>query len=376
MNPTIFLVEDDPASARLLQMMLKNDAEIEVFEQAEDCLMHLAESKPSIFLLDVGLPGIDGYALCEQLKQRPDTADIPVIFISGHVEMEARIRAYEIGAHDFIVKPFDVTEVRSKLGRLLESLRERAGLNTRLEESDLLTTLILSNLDEYAVVLKYLRDLNSCTSPQEMAQMTHTMLRGFGLSGAVQLRLPESTLNTSADGEATPIVTSILNHVRLMNRIFEFKKRGVYNFERITMIVDNMPVDDPERCGRLRDHLAIAIETADARLAGLLATSANSRADLNLNETLQLLARATEEFSLRQRTAQEAGREVMRELTEEMHGTFAHLGMNQLQEDSILDLIEQKTQKLILIYDATAATQATLQKLQVQMNTMRSTLKG
>ena len=376
MNPTIFLIEDDPASARLLQMMLKNNAEIEVFEQAEDCLMRLEEGKPSVVLLDVGLPGIDGYALCEQLKQRPDTADIPVIFISGHVEMEARIRAYELGAHDFIVKPFDVTEVRSKISRLLDSLRERAGFNTRLEESDLLTTLILSNLDEYAVVLKYLRDLNSCTSPQEMAQMTHAMLRGFGLSGAVQLRLPDSTLNTSADGEATPIVASILNHVRLMNRIFEFKKRGVYNFERITMIVDNMPVDDPERCGRLRDHLAIAIETADARLAGLLAASANSRADHNVNEILQLLGTATEEFSLRQRTAQEAGREVMRELTEEMHGTFAHLGMNQLQEDSILDLIEQKTQKLILIYDATAATQATLQKLQAQMNSMRQTLKG
>lgn len=376
MNSTIFLVEDDPASARLLQMMLKNEAEIEVFGQAEDCLMRLEECKPAVFLLDVGLPGIDGYTLCEQLKQRPDTADIPVIFTSGHVEMEARIRAYDIGAHDFIVKPFDVTEVRSKIGHLLQNQRERAGLNTRLEESDMLTTLILSNLDEYAVLLKYLRDLNSCASPQEMAQMTHGMLRGFGLTGAVQLRLPDATLNTSADGEAPPIVASILNHVRLMNRIFEFKKRGVYNFERITVIVENIPIDDPERCGRLRDHLAIAVETADARLAGLITASANNRADLGIGETLQVLSTATEEFTLRQRTAQEAGHQVMRELIEEMHATFAHLGMNQLQEDSIIELIEQKTQKLVLIYDATAATQATLQKLQARMNGLRQALKS
>ena len=66
----------------------------------------------------------------------------------------------------------------------------------------------------------------------------------------------------------------------------------------------------------------------------------------------------------------------MRELIEEMHATFAHLGMNQLQEDSIIELIEQKTQKLVLIYDATAATQATLHKLQARMNGLRQALKS
>lgn len=372
---SIFAVEDDPASLRLLQAVFQETYALETFASAEACLARLDTGTPDLFLLDVGLPGVDGYELCRQLKDRPASAHLPVIFISGHVELESRLRGYEVGAHDFIVKPFDLREVRQKVEVLFKELASKANLENRLTESDTLTALILSNLDEYAVVLKYLRELNSCADPRELADMTHTMLRGFGLSGAVQLRLPGEELTIDAQGANTPIMVSIMNHVRTLERIFEFHRHGVYNFDRITLMVDNMPVADAERCGRLRDHLAIAIETADARLKGLLATATNTRANEHVGQAIAVLRATVAAFTERYAHAQHAGGAVMRELMEEMRAAFIHLGMTQLQEESILDIIQQKMDLLVGLYDAGAETNTTLVHLEHRLTEMQTLLK-
>lgn len=375
MDDLIFIVEDDPASARLLEMALEDEARVEIFSKAEDCLERIEAVLPVAFFLDVNLPGIDGFELCRRLREHDRAAEIPVIFVSGHVGIDARVQGYEVGAHDFIFKPLDVTELRTKTSLLLKTRRERASLENQLEETDMLTSLVLSNMDEYAVLLKYLRALNSCLDEHEIAQLTHDMLRGFGLSGGVQLRLPGETLTTTAHGPASPIIVSIIGHVRHMGRIFEFRKHGVYNFERITLIIDNMPISDPERCGRLRDHLAIAIETADARLAGLLATRTNALADSNLQQTLSILQASISELSTHHDQAQEVGNTIMSELLDELRIVFSHLGMNLLQEESILDLVEQSARRLIRAIDANASTQAAFSALQAQMNAMRQTLR-
>lgn len=373
--PNLFLVEDDSASAALVRTLLEGTCAIDSFATAEDCLARLAAIQPRLFLLDVGLPGIDGYELCRQIKARPETAHVPVMFISGHVEIESRLRGYEVGAHDFITKPFDVREVQQKVALLLRQQQDRNGLEGRLVESDTLASLILSNLDEYAVLLNYLRDLNSCADPRELAQLTLGMLRGFRLRGVVQLRLPEGGLTVDTQGESTPIAESVISHVKTMGRIFEFRRHGVYNFDRITLMVDNMPIADPELCSRLRDHLAIAVETAEARLAGQLAVQTNDRASELVGTAAGILQKSVASFAHRAAHAHEAGSAVLRELSAEMRIAISHLGMTMLQEESILELIERKTSMLITLYDAGAETHAVLAQLQGQLAEMQTLLK-
>lgn len=375
-RPMIIAVDDDAASLRLLQSMFADEFVLEVFTSAETCLARVEAQRPSVFLLDVGLPGIDGYALCERLKARPDCAHIPVIFISGQVTIDARLRGYEVGAHDFVVKPFDVMEVRQKVMLLLQSLDEKHNLESRLTETDTLVGLILSNLDEYAVLLKYLRDLNSCMAPEELAALTHAMLRGYGLNGAVQLRLPEGDATTDAQGETTPVMVSVMNHVRTLERIFEFRKHGVYNFERITVMVDNMPLEDPERCGRLRDHLAIAVETADARLHGLLAARINASAQGMIAEVVALLQGTLGAMAERHAFAQKAGALLIQELADETRAEFVSLGMNQIQEDSILELIQVKAATLVSLYDTGNQSSASFDHLAHRLAAMQSLLRS
>ncbi len=79
----VFVVDDDQTTLYVLAGMLQGACELETFSSAEACLARLAEVKPDLFLLDISMPVMDGYALCRRLKDDWETQDIPVLFVSA-----------------------------------------------------------------------------------------------------------------------------------------------------------------------------------------------------------------------------------------------------------------------------------------------------
>ena len=102
-----------------------------------------------------------------------------------------------------------------------------------------------------------------------MAQAVLGMLRSFRLQGAVQVRMPNQTFTLGDAGRDHPMETATIAHVAKLERIFQFKRCSAYNFDHLTLLVNNMPIGDSDLCGRLRDHLAIGAEMADARLLAM-----------------------------------------------------------------------------------------------------------
>ncbi len=87
----VYVVDDDPVVLDIMHAILEPDCEVETFPSAEDCLMLLETEKPDFFLLDVNLPGMDGYTLCRQIKDNPALRSIPVTFVSSNDTIEERI---------------------------------------------------------------------------------------------------------------------------------------------------------------------------------------------------------------------------------------------------------------------------------------------
>src|SRR5574343_1935941 len=111
----IFVVDDDPLILDMLAAILADVGHLETFSSGEACLLRLAEVKPDLFLLDVSMPVMDGYDLCRRLKDDWETQDIPVIFVSAYDDSETRLRCYEAGGEEFILKPFEPVEIQCKL---------------------------------------------------------------------------------------------------------------------------------------------------------------------------------------------------------------------------------------------------------------------
>jgi DNA-binding response OmpR family regulator len=359
----VFVVDDDKTMRLMLGSMLGKAYAVECFDSAESCLNRLTEVRPSLFLLDVGLPGMNGYDLCRDIKGLPDFAAIPVVFISGHNELDAVMTGYDAGGEDYIAKPIDIAVLQRKIENLRRIEQDRNALSGQAKDSDELATLVLANLDEYAVLIKFLRSLNECGSTQDVVEAILHSLDAFRLEGAVQIRTRNVESTFSRAGENWPLEVAVMNHIRSLDRIFEFRTRCAYNFEHISILVTNMPVADAELCGRIRDHLAIAAEAADAKLIALQSFADNITIRDEIHNVLQAVGKTVTSYSKSYDEARVRGSMYTNRILDDLLAAFAHLGMSPQQEEEILGMVKDRSNRLIDIYDIAGESQATLGSL-------------
>jgi DNA-binding NtrC family response regulator len=122
----ILVVDDTPENLRFLRRILKEqDYEVRAFSEGAFALESAYSATPDLILLDVKMPGMDGYAVCERLKADERTRDIPVIFVSALDDIDDKVKGFEAGGVDYITKPFQAEEVlaRVRIHLLLQRLR-------------------------------------------------------------------------------------------------------------------------------------------------------------------------------------------------------------------------------------------------------------
>lgn len=133
----ILLVDDTPANLKVLTELLKEyNYKVRAVPSGKLALKSVAHSQPDLILLDINMPEMNGYEVCQQLKDNPETASIPVIFISALDDVQDKIQAFRQGGVDYITKPFQIEEVhaRIKTHLTIDALqRELQEKNLRLE---------------------------------------------------------------------------------------------------------------------------------------------------------------------------------------------------------------------------------------------------
>ena len=120
----ILVADDDPVIVRLLQVNFKLEGyDVETAAHGEEALQKARELQPALILLDVMMPGLDGWEVARRLKDDDATKDIPVFFLSARAQEEDRRKGLELGVTDYVTKPFDPGEL---VGLVARCLAERA----------------------------------------------------------------------------------------------------------------------------------------------------------------------------------------------------------------------------------------------------------
>jgi diguanylate cyclase (GGDEF)-like protein len=137
---TVFIVDDDITNIDILSQLLESEFELAFATSGSQALDLITRTLPDLVLLDVMMPDMDGYAVCRQLKAEPLTTNIPVIFITGLLDAESESHGLQIGAADYVTKPFRPDVVRARVRNNVELKRARDAL-VLLAASDGLTGL-------------------------------------------------------------------------------------------------------------------------------------------------------------------------------------------------------------------------------------------
>jgi CheY-like chemotaxis protein len=139
MKPQRILIADDDAKllALLTSSLKKSGYETTEALDGEAALEQVKQEKPDLILADITMPKIDGFELCKLIRENPDTADIPFIFLTAKGELNDRVKGLNLGADDYISKPFHISEVTARI----KSILQRSAMVTDVPEPEVETDL-------------------------------------------------------------------------------------------------------------------------------------------------------------------------------------------------------------------------------------------
>ena len=120
MKPSIYVVEDDPDISRLVRHHLEGSGfAVKVFPSGHTVIVESERQRPALFILDIMVPGKDGLELCRQIRQTATLAASPVIFLTAKSSEADRVLGLELGADDYIAKPFSPRELVARVKAVL-----------------------------------------------------------------------------------------------------------------------------------------------------------------------------------------------------------------------------------------------------------------
>lgn len=179
-SAAIFLVDDEPANLKVLSEALSGQGyTLAVATSGQRVLDQVARRQPDLILLDVLMPGMDGFEVCRRLKAHPVTADVPIMFMTFLDDPEDRVRAFEFGAVDYLLKPFHRDELRARIKMHLSlrvAMKALAEKNAELQRAQADAAMAMRELEAMASTLeKVNEDLD-----QQVLRRTHELLEAKG----------------------------------------------------------------------------------------------------------------------------------------------------------------------------------------------------
>ena len=148
-EPTVLLVDDNAQNLKVLYETLKDRGyHLLIANDGEKALTLAYRHKPEVILLDIMMPDLDGYQVCERLKSDPVTADSAVVFLSALDDMDAKLKGFSLGGADYIAKPFQAQEVIARVSTHARVIRLERALQERNRELESDQTRILNAISE------------------------------------------------------------------------------------------------------------------------------------------------------------------------------------------------------------------------------------
>jgi len=185
----ILAVDATPDSLRLLTDIMKEEGyEVRSAISGELALRAAASNPPELVLLDIRMPGMDGYEVCRRLKADPATRDVPVIFVSAVSETDEKVQGFKMGAVDFVTKPYQRDELMARvrthleLNRLRNHLEELVGERTDelVDSEKKLRTSLLDSITALAAIVE-MRDPYTAGHQRRVAQLAIAIARDLKL---------------------------------------------------------------------------------------------------------------------------------------------------------------------------------------------------
>lgn len=366
-RPRLLVIDDDPLQRELIVGVLEESYDLAQAIDGESGIEQAMRCPPELILLDVTMPGLSGLQVCRMLRENDATRTVPVIFLSALTQLEDRLAAYDAGGDDFLGKPFVPAELANKVEATLRRVVERRCLLEEKQSAFATAMTALTTTSEIGAILDFLRQSFGCTGYDSLATAIVEAAAAWGLNVAVQLRGATGDVSCNHDGASSPLEAGVLGTLSGCGRIVTLGHRLAVNFVHVTLMAIDMPVDDAERNGRMRDNLAWLAEAADARVKAL-------DNELALQRLVEKTGSALTDIENRRQLQKATAIMHMQDMVMGMGRHYLLLGLSDEQEAGITEILNAGVDKVIGVFDEGLSTDSHLREITAELTSATGNL--
>ncbi|RMF18534.1 MAG: hypothetical protein D6758_03945 [Gammaproteobacteria bacterium] len=222
-----------------------------------------------LILIGPGLPPAEQLKLLERVKSADPDNLLPVLLVGPDDDVSHKVAAFEKGAEDYLSIQLPNDEFIARLRRASMHRIANAQLKRQLRMANEVAMTAMSDTSDLGINMQFLLDANRCNNFDELGQRLLQAINQYGLRCSVQIRGRFEEKNMERNGMPKDLETQLMHHLQNEGRLVEFGNRLVVNYEQVSLLVKNMPVEDERRCGTLKDNLFYLVQGADARVKAL-----------------------------------------------------------------------------------------------------------
>lgn len=266
-TPNILVVDDEDVMRAYLGEIFAEHYQVTCVETGEQCMASLAEQGYDLVLLDVNLPGVNGYDVCTHIRSTPAIAKTPIVFVSAKDSVEERLKGYEVGADDYITKPLSEDALLEVVDSVLASSLEIKKIEAQSREAMHTAFQAMANSAELGLTVRFLQSSYQCNSISELATQLLETTEQYGVACCLLFKSAKQQFLFNCESDS--IEAKVLGKVTNKHRILDFGARTIITDDHVTLLIKNMPLHNPEDHGRIKDNLAVLIDGTEARCKAL-----------------------------------------------------------------------------------------------------------
>lgn len=340
----VLVVDDDRLFRALIEKALAERFDVASAGSGEEALAHFGETQADLIVLDVEMPGMNGFAVCRKIRE---TSRVPIIFVTAHDTLEYQLEAFDAGGNDIVTKPLSLPVLQRKVELAIQTHAEYQQLSDEKQQLQSMAMNFLSTVGQNGVLMNFVRSSIQCRIHQALADNLVGAMRELGLQSFGVIRHSAGQEAFRTEGEPTRLEADILEKLSSMGRMFQFKKQLVINYDRVSIAVNNVPDNDPECAGNIRDQVAVLAETSEALCDNVAMRQESMERAEQLQMALFKAVSAVESLRERHQGMLADTRILLQELVDVIEKAYSWLGTTLDQEEKISQMMDHSVQRIL-----------------------------
>lgn len=243
--------------------------EAEAVYSLEAAIIALEANDYRVIVFDSITSGALDLEVCSELLRHEKMSKIPLVVLSETYSLPEKLKAFEIGCDDFIDTSITQDEACARVTKSVFNQIAQDQLSQRLDLANQTAFTAMADNSDLGANIQFLLSAHDCDNLDELGQQLFRTIQRYGLQCSLQMRSLVGVKNMEAHGMAKDLESQLLTLLADSNRYIDFGNRTIVNYDRVSLLIKNMPVGNPDKYGSIKDNTFCLLQGVNARIIAL-----------------------------------------------------------------------------------------------------------